>query len=383
MGMVNFSHKRSIFSFSRFLFILHILLCLYTLVAYICVHISPEHLWPAGFVTLSLPAVYLLHAFFFIFWLLVSPKKLIVPVIVILVGYPLFKRTLAIQFEKPAPATDTFTVLSYNARMFNLYEDKISLRSREMISWVANHDADIKCIQEFYHKDKSKIFTSINKVSRKGDYQFHMAPLFGSLAKKHRDVLGVAIFSRYPIINKGDINFGDQSLNKAIYVDLVIKKDTIRVFNVHLHSMSIKTDSLFSAEAYKDIKENYLDTFRRLKKGFITRGRQTHILEDYIKASPYKVIVCGDFNDIPYSYTYQKMRELLNNAFEEAGNGFGFTYNGKLFFLRIDNQFYDKSLNATGFYTNRRIPFSDHFPITATYSFKSNVEGLNDKRAGQ
>lgn len=372
--MVNFSQKRSIFSFSRFLFILHILLCLYTLVAYACVHVSPEYLWPAGFVTLSLPVVYLLHAFFFIFWLLISPKKLIIPLIVILIGYPLFNRTLAVQFEEPSSATDTFTVLSYNARMFNLYEDKISLRSREMISWVTNHDADIKCIQEFYHKDKSKIFTSINKVSRKGGYQFHMAPVFGSLSKKHRDVLGVAIFSRYPIINKGDIDFGEQGLNKAVYVDLVIKKDTIRVFNVHLHSMSIKTDSLFSTEAY-NVKENYLDTFRRLKKGFITRGRQVHILEEYIKASPYKVIVCGDFNDIPYSYTYQKMRELLNNAFEDAGNGFGFTYNGKLFFLRIDNQFYDESLHATNFYTNRNIPFSDHFPITATYSLR--------KRAGR
>jgi endonuclease/exonuclease/phosphatase family metal-dependent hydrolase len=68
------------------------------------------------------------------------------------------------------------------------------------------------------------------------------------------------------------------------------------------------------------------------------------------------------------------MKSLLNNAFEEAGNGFGFTYNGKLFFLRIDNQFVDEGLTVTDFRTHRNIPFSDHFPISATYSLDKKEE---------
>jgi endonuclease/exonuclease/phosphatase (EEP) superfamily protein YafD len=193
-----------------------------------------------------------------------------------------------------------------------------------------------------------------------------MTPLFKGLSGK-RGFVGVAIFSRFPIINQGDIVFGENTLNKGVYVDVAVNRDTIRVFNVHLHSMSIKADSLFATSGYQEIKENYLDTFRRLRTGFAARGQQIAILEEYIRSSPYKVVVCGDFNDIPYSYTYQKLRSNLKNAFEEAGRGFGFTYNGKLFFLRIDNQFFDPRLSALAFSTLRDIPYSDHFPIFATY----------------
>ncbi|HEX8532431.1 MAG TPA: endonuclease/exonuclease/phosphatase family protein, partial [Cytophagales bacterium] len=95
------------------------------------------------------------------------------------------------------------------------------------------------------------------------------------------------------------------------------------------------------------------------------------LVDRFVRESPHKVILCGDFNDIPYSYTYQRMRRQLRNAFEDAGSGFGFTLNDdKLFFLRIDNQFYDKALNVHDFQTHRDVTYSDHFPISATYSFR-------------
>lgn len=110
----------------------------------------------------------------------------------------------------------------------------------------------------------------------------------------------------------------------------------------------------------------------RLKRGFTTHSRQINIVDSCVRNSPYPVIVCGDFNSMPYSYVYQKMRHNLSNAFEDAGNGFGFSYRDpKLFFLRIDNQFYsDSRLHVFDYQTHRDIELSDHFPITATYTFK-------------
>lgn len=286
-------------------------------------------------------------------------------------GYPLFQRTFTLQWgEKVATKQTEFTVMSYNARLFNTYlyyKNKNSPEPRQSINWVAQNNADIKCIQEFYNMDNSMVFNTISKIASNGGYEYYMTPLFKGLGGK-RGFIGVAIFSRFPIINQGDVVFGERTLNKGVFIDVTIGKDTVRVFNVHLHSMSIKTDSLFKNDGYQDLKEDYLDTFRRLKKGFATRGKQISILEKHIKASPYKVIVCGDFNDIPYSYTYQKLRKYLYNSFEEAGNGFGFTYNGKLFFLRIDNQFFDPRLRVVNFKTHREVGYSDHFPITATYA---------------
>lgn len=361
--------ERSIRAFSRLLFTIHVLLSIYTLAAYVCIHISPAQFWPAGFIALSLPIVIIIHLIFFVYWLLNARIKVVLPLAVILIGFPLFQRTLALHFDKAAiPQDSTFKVLSFNARMFNLYKDKKSLRSNEVISWVAENDADIKCIQEFYNLSGSKIFGTIHKIAKKGNYEFYMEPLKKTNGSKE-GFLGVTIFSRFPIVNRGAVSF-EKTSYKAIYADVLIEKDTLRIFNVHLHSMSIPADSLFENENYQEIKETYLDVFYRLKRGFIKRSTQIAELEKHIKASPYKVIVCGDFNDIPYSYTYQRMRSLMNNSFEDAGRGFGFTYNGNLFFLRIDNQFYDRRLSALDFYTHRNIPYSDHFPISAIYSLK-------------
>ena len=373
MTTVNSIQKKSLPTFSKLLFLLHVLLSIYTLVAYICVFIPPAKFWPAGFVSLTIPIVMLGHFFLFIYWILQAPSKALLPFIVVVLGFPLHKRTLSLHFNNSeAIPSKSLKVLSYNARMFNLYEAKKKFRSNEIISWVVENDADIKCIQEFYNKDNSKIFNTIAKISGKSDYRYYMTPLFEGLNNK-RGFLGVAIFSKHPIVGYGDIDFGKRNLNKGVYADIKIKKDTVRIFNVHLHSMSIRTDSLFTIDDYANFKENYLDAVRRLKRGFITRDQQIDILEEHIKASPHKVIVCGDFNDVPYSYTYQKMKNLLNNSFEEAGRGFGFTYNGKIFFLRIDNQFVDERLKVIDFKTHRNVPFSDHFSISATYSLEKNV----------
>jgi endonuclease/exonuclease/phosphatase family metal-dependent hydrolase len=376
MTTVNSIQKKSLPAFSKLLFLLHILLSIYTLLAYLCVYIPPALFWPAGFISLSIPIILLGHFFLFIYWLLQAPSKALLPIVVVLLGFPLHKRTLSLHFNNPEPIPEqSFKVLSYNARMFNLYEEKKKFRSNEIISWVTENDADIKCIQEFYNRDNSKIFNTITKISAKSEYRYYMTPLFEGLSNK-RGFLGVAIFSKYPIIGYGDIDFGKRNLNKGVYADIKIKKDTVRIFNVHLHSMSIRTDSLFTIDDYANFKENYLDAVRRLKRGFVTRDHQISMLADHIKASPHPVIVCGDFNDVPYSYTYQKMRDMLNNAFEEAGRGFGFTYNGKLFFLRIDNQFIDEQVNVIDFKTHRNVPFSDHFPISATYSLTKDTSRI-------
>src|SRR5690606_3320508 len=104
---------------------------------------------------------------------------------------------------------------------------------------------------------------------------------------------------------------------------------------------------------------------RKLKNGIQMRASQVKILSEHIQNSPYPVILAGDFNDVPYSYTYFTLRSILRNAFEEAGRGFGFTYNQVLFFLRIDNIFFGEGLEAKVFKTHREVDYSDHYPISA------------------
>lgn len=174
---------------------------------------------------------------------------------------------------------------------------------------------------------------------------------------------GMAIFSKFPIINEGKI-FDNNRANGAIFADIIYQSDTIRVYNVHLESMQINSEVL---ENLDGVKENYRQTLGKLHRGSLARSKQLKLLEDHLSNSPHPVIIMGDFNELPYSNTYFRLSKNYINAFEEAGNGFGFTYNRILFFLRIDHIFSSPTVKPLQFKTHREVDYSDHYPISATF----------------
>ncbi len=350
----------------------NILLAVYSLIAFLAVYVPPARFWLAGFLTLSIPIVLILHLLFLFYWLWVSPKRTVFSVFVLILAFPLLKRTFTLHINQKPPAKGSFTVLTYNAQNFNTYEyfnKNEENRPQENISWLTENEADIKCLQEFFNRDDSKVFHSMPRLLKNGKYQYYTTDDYQEI-HSWKGFHGVAIFSKFPIVGHGDLFFDKNTLNKGIYADIKIAKDTIRVFSVHLSSMSIKEEKLEIDKDYEVVKSDFLDIFRRLKKGFIKHSREITTLERYIRKSPHPVIVCGDFNEMPYGFAYQRIRSHLKNAFEDAGNGFGFTYNKKkLFFLRIDNQFYSGSdLQIHNYHTYKDVTFSDHHPVIATYS---------------
>lgn len=356
----------------RAVWMFNILLVLYSIIAFLAIHIPPARFWVAGFLTLSTPVVLAVHSSLIIYWLIHFSRRALLSLLILLIAFPLLKRTFALHWDKATDTERSFTVLSYNTQLFSAHDyfnngDK--LKPKQAIEWLTQNEADIKCLQEFYDQDGSRVFNSIHRIAMAGNYHYYITPLF---YENHnwKGFYGVAIFSKFPIVKTGDIIFDRQTLNKGIFADVKIGQDTVRVFSVHLYSMNIQTDKLDFSKDYSAVKSDYRDVLKRLKNGFLAHSRQITTLDRYIRNSPHPVIVCGDFNALPYSFTYQKVRRRLNNAFEDAGNGFGFTYNNdKLFFLRIDNQFYSGGLlNVRDFRTHHDVTFSDHFPISATYT---------------
>jgi endonuclease/exonuclease/phosphatase family metal-dependent hydrolase len=249
--------------------------------------------------------------------------------------------------------------------MYKHWRDPDFESSVRMIDWVAHHPADIILLQEYHYHPGSAIFNTKEKI---GDFQGRAS--FISKAENEADgaLSGMALFSRFPILKTGQIWFGEVSFNHAIFADIKIHSDTLRVYSVHLASMSIDDKEVAKAIKGERVKSRGKETFHRLRKGFIDRGEQVDTLIRHIRASPYPVLVAGDFNDIPWSYTYQQFARRFSNAFQAKGNGIGATYNGKIPFLRIDNQFISPPLQAERFQVHREMPYSDHFPISATYS---------------
>lgn len=280
------------------------------------------------------------------------------------IGYKFILSTVALNFD--IGGEYDFTVLTYNTRIFNAYDhlNEQNQSSKKIIDWVKNDESDIKCIQEFYNKSDSKIFNTTSKLQQNGAYYSYTQP---RLINKGQE-FGLAIFSKFPIVNKGRIEFKEKSKNDAIYADVLIQKDTVRVINVHLESMSI-AENIF--EERLDFKTNVKNLTKKLRIGFVARAQQLAAVEKYITNCRHRVILCGDLNDPPYSYTYLKLQSMLESGFEQAANGFGFSYNGNLFFLRIDNQFHSEGLKPTNYFTLREVTYSDHFPVKAHYKFQS------------
>lgn len=356
----------------RIVVVLNILVALGGILSYLATYIPPHTFWPAGLVAMAFPFVLLLNCFFVLFWLLKHPALSSISILVFIVGVPMIGATVSLH-PSLTDEKGQFKVLSYNVSAFNAwgrYQEQMGLdNAYKLVRWVESSDADILCLQEFYNNDRSDTFNTISKIRQSGKEYFYMAPVYQE--KTMNGYFGVAIFSKYPILARGEVLTGERhETNKAIYADLLLEGDTIRVYNMHLESMTIDERSLFRAGSFEELKQNYKTVLRKLRNGVKARSRQAQVLLAHIDRSPYKVIVCGDMNDMPYTFTYHALKSKLDNAFEKAGRGLGFTYNGKLFFLRIDNQFYSNDIRVHRFKTHRSVPYSEHYPISASYSLQ-------------
>ena len=334
-----------------------------SLVVLASVFISPQAFWLAGIFSLMIPVVLTLHLILLIYFLFKPSPKIWYSLFIVAFGIIFLNRTIAI--HGPLDDQGSLSVLSYNVRVFNVYShlNENYRSSKNMMKWIKSRTEDVICFQEFYYEPKSEIFSTVPQIQVEYPY-FHFQP---KVTNHIGAQFGMAIFSRRPIVNKGSLEVTRNSMNDILYVDLDVGTDTVRVYNVHLESMSIDEDQLTSSNR-ENWSQNLGELFGQLRYGFSHRAQQIDKLVNHMQASPYKVILVGDLNDVPYSYSYQKLKKYLHSSFENAGKGFGFTFNGKLFFLRIDNQFYGEGIRVNRFETLREIKFTDHYPISAIYS---------------
>ncbi len=312
-----------------------------------------------------IPLVLLVNTILLIYLLVRGSGYFFYPLAICIIGLLFLNRTVAL--HNTGEADHELEVLSYNVRVFNVYShlntDFVS--SRKTIDWVEKRDDDIKCLQEFYVQPGSEIFSTIKTISRKNPY-FHFEP---TVTNSKGGQFGMAIFSKYPIIHRGSLQVSESPYNGILYADVVKDEDTVRIYNVHLQSMSIDEQELTNSNR-ETIASNLKQLVFQLKYGFIRRAAQIDNLCKHLERSPYPVILAGDLNDMPYSYSYQKLKKYLHSSFENGGRGFGFTFNGKLSFLRIDNQFFSEGITLSKFETHRTVKYTDHFPISAEYSLE-------------
>lgn len=352
-------------------FLTNVLLAFATLLGYqLCYSADVGH-WAAGFIMLATPAMIVANIIFCIFWGLTNYRRMWLSGLIILIGIPLMGRSFRLFSTEHTSLTGSAKVslLSYNAMYCNTGGYAANkTKSIGIVNAMDTLTADIKCFQEFYNRDNTADFRTIYKLTDTHPYYTYMHSTAGN--NEGQGAIGLAVFSKYPILRKQEV-FWKWNNNGMLLVDIAINKDTLRVINVQMHSMGIRVGRVIEAREKQDeekVKAETKNILSLLKSGFEKRRIQTDELMKWIAESPYPIIVCGDFNEIPFGYAYGSVNKKLKNAFENSGSGFGFTYNKLPNFIRIDNQFYDDTqIDNYAFETLNDIPYSDHYPVRGKY----------------
>jgi len=279
------------------------------------------------------------------------------------VGGGYFMRFLTYNPQRTIPKeANSLKVVSNNVQIFDLYADHSDTKfaTRDSIfDYILDQDADVVCFQEFYSKDHPTSFQTDELFERQfSPIDRHQRYVYKPTGRQY---FGIVLFSKLPIITKGDVSFNPEDQynhNFCIFVDVVKNRDTFRIYNVHLQSFRI---SFLYNEPSHSKKINGIA--QRMHSVYPQRADQAIRITQHIESSPYPVIICGDFNDTPVSYVYRQFDRLLTDAFMSCGRGLGITYAGKIPAGRIDYIFHSPELNSYQFETQQN-PFSDHRAIS-------------------
>lgn len=334
---------------------------------YVVIEVSPAIFWPVAFINLLYPPFLVLNILLTIYFLVKKEwKKVVVLGVLWLFTGHYFNRMVTWHF---ASKEADIQIISYNVRVFNAYAhlaDEGYQSSKKMLQFLKESPADVLCLQEYYNDVNDPVFATQRQLKKAYPYMHK-----SKMTINHNGAeFGMVIFSKWPVVHKGAVELPTKGGNQIIYIDVKKDKDTLRIYNMHLQSMSINEQALKNNSSGSERFQTAFKTaLKQFKKGAVQRSWQVDVLTQHIEECPYPVIVCGDLNDPPFSYTYEKLSDVLDNSFESGGKGMGISYNGSIPFLRIDQQFYSESLKIQYFNTLNSIRYSDHYPIMAGYSF--------------
>lgn len=300
--------------------------------------------------SLVVPGLFLLNFLFLLYWLLKRKRKFVYSLLAIILGYLSFGHFYGLNASKEKSNVDSeLKIMSYNTWGFNGN------------GWIKKPGIG-DSIVEFIKKQDPSILV-VQEHSRIRHRQLRQFPYRSETPYKERKSIQ-AIFSKFPIINSGSLNLPDTS-NNIIYADIVFETDTIRVYNLHLQSFRV----IPSSDTFTD-SEKSEKLLRRVVGTFSQQLEQVKIFREHLNKSPYRNVICGDFNNTQFSNVYKMVKGDMEDTFLEKGSGFGRTYDLKKFPLRIDYIMADPNFEVLS-HQNFDVKLSDHYPIMATLRLPS------------
>lgn len=314
--------------------------------------LGPEVTGWLSTVGLIAPFVYAAQLLLTLYWIVRWRMGMMVPMTILTI-FALFHMSLFYKvafrrsYGEPEYERSAVKIMTYNLRSFIDNDGKRCIDS--VVADIKRLNPDILFIQESGFNDLADSL---------------LAPLNALPQRLSRADLSPAVYSRYPILRAGRID----SMKNFVWADVALRDDTVRVFSVHLHTTTINSDDSRYIEQREFLDDGHSDDklrsiVTRLAENNRNRAVHARMLDSMVEASPYPVIVCGDFNDTPASYTYRTVARELKDAFREVGRGYSYTYRGFFDLLRIDYVLCSQEFEPLSYDVVDSMKYSDHYPL--------------------
>jgi endonuclease/exonuclease/phosphatase family metal-dependent hydrolase len=360
----------------RLLITFNIVACFLFLLACCNAFLPPHDWWLIALLGLTFPFLLVLVITFCLVWIIFRSKWILLPILCLALGYTNIRALVGFHYgmspkeEKPE---GSIRIMTWNVTWFDeqLKADKsrVSYRNK-MLDFIKEKQPDVLCFQEYFEPHSKRYPYNNKKDITNLGYPYSMV-VYDYTGWKTAWQTGVAIFSKYPIIDSvhikypGPLNF--RAAESLIGTDINFNGQTIRVFTTHLQSVLFKSKDYRNIELIKSgdsMIEASKSVALKLAQGYKFRSQQVKIVRQQLDSSPYPEIICGDFNDVPNSYTYFKIKGDRKDSFTQAGKGIGRTFATLAPTLRIDYIMTDPKFTVKQ-YVRHFVPYSEHYPVIA------------------
>ena len=328
---------------NKLIYSLNVIAVIALLFSYLSPYVDPNTTWFFSFFGLGYPILLFVNIGFVLYWLVTKIKYVPLSLIVILLGYNSIIKTIG--FNKPTSVSEGFSVMSYNiggtSQHFSAKNKKIKIE--EFKKLIRKLSPDVVCLQE----RKEFLIPILDDIFK--TYTTHVDP-----------EMKTCIYSKLPILDSGKITF-DTPYHSATWVNVNYNNEKYRVYGLHLSSNKVPN----LVDNLNEIIDESVYVLDKYSIHAAKRVQQLDAVMQHAETSPYPVIITGDFNDMPQSFTYRKISQEYCDAFIERGNGLGKTQKSNVPGLRIDYAFCDEEIVILD-HDIIESDLSDHSPIITT-----------------
>ncbi|HEY6503567.1 MAG TPA: endonuclease/exonuclease/phosphatase family protein [Chitinophagaceae bacterium] len=362
----------------RFLILCNTGIVFFFLLACLSPYLDPQKWWFISFLGIGFPFLLIAVFMFMIWWLFVKRKLAAISAFALVIGLKSISVFFAFNIPKKfnyKKEPGSIRIASWNVARFiemKRNNNKGSQVRLKMMTLIKEQDADIFCMQEFFHSNDPAWYANLAYIREKFNYPYYY---YSHENDGDNHFIGNIIFSRYPIIDSGMIRYPRPTLPEALmHADIKVNDDTIRIYTTHLQSLQFKKSDYEKIDQIKEgeggLVSNSKTIFSKMRTGISYRKIQTDIVRQVLEDSPYPLLFCADLNDVPNSYTYFRIKGGLQDAFLRKGFGVGRTFSAVSPTLRIDYIFADDRFKVRQF--NRIVKkYSDHYMLVSDIELKT------------